>query len=146
MKKIISIAFVLFSLSLSAQQNLDTVVVRNLTVPADALGWFVGKNVSNSDSVWIAAVRRMRNKVQQSPPQSWAANVTVDSLPGVVVVAFYSQVVTANYGEVAVWAETVKSAIASKINIAYWLGYLDAQGPAERIRKRNIGKNVLIDL
>jgi hypothetical protein len=144
MKKLVFILLV-FASSVNAQ-NLDTVLVRNLTVPADAMGWFVGKNASNTDSISIAAIRRIRAKVQQSPPATWATNITVDSLPGTVVVAFYSQVVNAPYGEVVIWAETVKTAIASKVNIAYWLGYLDAQGPAERIRKRNIGKNVLIDL
>ncbi len=144
MKKLIVIIAAAFSLSASAQ-NLDTVLVRNLTMQAQDWAWFVGKNASSSDSVSISAIRRIRKKVQQSIPQNWTTNVTVDSLPGSVVVAMYSQVLGASAGEISARYTAIKNAIAAKTNLAYWIGFMDAHGPAEFDRKRNIGRQVLID-
>lgn len=145
MKKLIAIIAIAFSISAPAQGNLDTVVVRNLQMQAQDWAWFVGKNASNADSVSISAIRRIRNKVQQAVPQTWTANLTVDSLPGSIVVAMYSQLKNAPAGEIALRYAAISSAIAAKANIAYWIGFIDAQGPSEFDRKRNIGKNVLID-
>lgn len=144
MKKIIFILSLLVGLN-SYGQGLDTVIVRNLQLQAQDWAWFVGKNASNSDSVTISAIRRIRNKVQEAIPQTWTTNLTVDSLPGSVVVGMYQQLNHAPAGEIAVRYQAIKTAISSKVNLAYWIGFIDASGPAEFDRKRNIGKNVLID-
>lgn len=145
MKRIFFFIAFAFSIAASAQNNLDTVLVRNLQMQAQDWAWFVGKNASTSDSTSISAIRKIRNKVQQSIPQSWTVNITVDSLPGTVVIAMYSQLLNAPAGEIATRYAAIKAAISAKANLAYWIGFLDAQGPSEFDRKRNLGKNVLID-
>lgn len=145
MKKIIS----LLSLTLVAgtiyAQILDTVLVRNLTMQAQDYAWFVGKNASNTDSISIKAIRRIRNTVQANVPQTWTTNVTVDSLPGSVVVSMYSQVLNAPAAEISARYTAIKNAISSKTNLLYWIGFLDATPIIDFNRKRDVGRQVLID-
>jgi hypothetical protein len=145
MKRIFLFIVIAFSITVSAQVNIDTVLVRNLTMQAQDWAWFVGKNASTTDSTSISAIRRIRNKVQQSVPQAWSTNVTVDSLPGTVVISMYGQLNVAPAGEIAARYGAIKTAISAKLNLAYWIGFIDAQGPTEFDRKRGIGKNILID-
>jgi hypothetical protein len=144
MKKIVFILLV-FASSVNAQ-SLDTVVVRNLSLQAQDWAWFVGKNASTVDSVSQKAIRMIRTRVQATANLTWTTVINVDSLPGSVVVGMYSQLNSAPAGEIAVRYSAIKTAISAKANLAYWIGFIDAQGPSEFDRKKNIGKNVLVDL
>jgi hypothetical protein len=144
MKRLIFIVAVAFSLS-AKSQNLDTVLVRNLTLQAQDWAWLVGKYGVPTDSVNLVAFRRIRAKVQQSIPPTWTTNVTIDSLPGKVVVSMYEMTQRADAGEVVNRYTAIKNAISSKVNLSYWIGFIDARVSSEFDRKRDIGKNILID-
>lgn len=144
MKKLVTIIFASISISLSAQ-TLDTVFVRNLTMQAQDWAWLVGKHNVTQDSVSLYAFRKIRAVVQSNIPPNWTTTVTVDSLPGVVVVGFYQIAKTAGAGEIVSRYTAITNQIASKTNIAYWVGYIDAATSEDFTRFRNLGKNRLID-
>ena len=145
MKKLFIILFLIPLFANSQTPSLDTVIVRNLQLQAQDWAWFVGKYASTTDSVSVSTIRKIRVKIQSNIPQSWTTNVTVDSLPGRVVIAMYQELNNSPASEIADRYSSIKAAISAKTNLAYWIGFIDAQGPAEFNRKRNIGKNVLID-
>lgn len=144
MKKSILVIAFLFSLT-SQAQILDTVIVRNLTMQAQDWAYLVGAYNTTADSVTMAAYRRIRNKVQETIPQSWTVNLTVDSLPGKIVMDFYQMAKTSPAGEIASRYTAILNAINSKTNLAYWIGFADASVSGDFIRKRDRGKNLLID-
>lgn len=143
MKKIIFL-FLLLPLIPKAQ-ILDTVIVRNLQMQAQDWAWLVGKIGMESDSVSILTVRKIRLKVQQAIPPTWTTNLTVDSLPGRVVIGFYETVMRSDAGEIVNRFTAIKNAISAKTNLSFWIGFIDGRISAEFDRKRDIGKNILID-
>lgn len=142
--KYILIISILFSIS-AKSQVLDTVIVRNLTMQAQDWAYFVGSYNTTADSVTMVAYRRIRNKVQEAIPQGWATNLTVDSLPGRIVIDFYQMIKTSPAGEVVSRYTAMTNAITAKTNLAYWIGFVDASAVSDFIRKRDRGKNLLID-
>lgn len=129
----------------SQTPNIDTVLVRNLQMQAQDWAWLIGKYGVPSDSINLATFRRIRNKVQENIPPTWTTSVTIDSLPGKVVMAFYESTLRADAGEIVNRFTAIKNAISSKANLAYWIGIVDGRVSAEFDRKRDIGKNILID-
>lgn len=144
MKTISFIIVILFSLAIKAQ-NIDTVIVRNLTLQSQEWAYLVGSYNTTADSVTMVAYRRIRNKVQEAIPQTWTTNLTVDSLPGKVVMDFYQLAKTSAAGEIASRYTQILNAISSKTNLAYWIGFIDANSLSDFQRKRDRGKNLLID-
>jgi hypothetical protein len=139
MKKIVTLVVLLASLN-SYGQVLDTIYVRNLTLQAQDWAWLTG-----SDSVTLKAFRKLRTVVQNPVPAQWTTNVTVDSLPGYVVINFYQMVKTANAGEIASRYTAITNAIAAKVVLAYWLGLVDGAVSSDFDRNRNLGKYRLLD-
>lgn len=125
-------------------QKLDTVYVRNLTLQAQDLAWVVGK-YSFNDSAELRAFRKIRTVVQSNIPQNWTTNVTVDSLPGKVVLGFYQLAKTSGAGEIAARYTAITNAISAKTNLSYWIGFIDGNIQADFDRFRDKGKNRLID-
>lgn len=143
-KFFLSIA-ILFSLNASAQ-NLDTVVVRNLQMQAQDWAYLVGAWNTTVDSVSMVAYRKIRDKVQSILPNvGWNTNMTIDSLPGKVVMDFYNLVKTSGAGEVVTRYTAITNAITGKTNLAYWIGRMDEAVSSDYLRKRDRGKNLLID-
>lgn len=144
MKKIILSLLILFSVTVNAQ-TLDTVIVRNLTMQSQEWAFLIGSYNTTADSITMVAYRRIRNKVQEAIPQNWTTNLTVDSLPGKVVIDFYQIAKTSAAGEIATRYTQILNAISSKTNLAYWIGFVDANSLSDFQRKRDRGKNLLID-
>lgn len=145
MKKIALLFTCLLTAAVVYCQNLDTVVVRNLTMQAQDWAYFAGKNASNTDSVTVKAVRMIRAEAQENVPGSWTANMTVDSLPGETVVGMYRQLLRSDEGEVVARYTAIRNAIIAKTNLTVWLQLEDARAAAEFIRKRDLGRRVLLD-
>lgn len=146
MKTIIFILFSFVTISARSQQ-LDTVYVRNLTMQAQDWAWLVGKYPNKqADSSTAKAFRKIRTVIQSNIPPTWTTTVTIDSLPGFIVVAFYQQAKTANAGEIVTRYAGITNAISAKANVSYWVGYIDAAVAGDFDRARNLGKNFLIDL
>lgn len=144
MKTLLIAIATLFSLTIKAQ-ILDTVIVRNLTMQAQDWAYIVGSYNTTADSVTMVAYRRIRNKVQEAIPPNWTTNMTVDSLPGRVVVEFYQLAKSSGAGEIVNRYTAIINAISSKTNLAYWIGFVDANSLTDFTRKRDKGKNLLID-
>jgi hypothetical protein len=138
--------FLLFPCIVSAQ-NLDTVRVRNLSLQAQDWAWLVGKNISsiNSDSATIKAFRHIREAVQAVQSPQWTTAINIDSIPGRIVMAFYSTAKTSNAGEIVSRYTAITNAISAKAVLAYWIGRVDESVSSDYIRAREAGKNVLID-
>lgn len=107
--------------------------------------YLVGSYSITADSVTLVAYRRIRNTVQANIPPNWTTNVTIDSLPGRVVVEFYDMTKGSSAGEVAARYSAILSAVSGKTNLAYWIGVIDANYSNSYNQKRNKGKNLLID-
>lgn len=145
MKKILSLLSVTLIACAIKAQNIDTVIVRNLQMQAQDWAWLVGKSGIQTDSNSLKVYRRIRAKIQESIPPNWTTNVTIDSLPGRAVMAFYEMTLRADAGEIAPRYTAIKNAISAKTNLSYWIGFMDARISGEFDRKRDIGKNILID-
>lgn len=144
MKKIIAVICILFSIT-AKSQNIDTVFVRNLTLQAGDWAYLVGSYNLTLDSVSISGYRKVRAKVQEALPPNWTTNITIDSIPGRTVVEFYQIIKSSPAGEIATRYMAITNAIAAKTNITYWVGYFDAANTSEFVRKREKGKNLLVD-
>lgn len=144
MKKIVTALVLLASLN-SYSQTLDTIYVRNLTLQAQDWAWLTGSYSGGNDSTTLKAFRKLRDKIQDPVPAQWATNVTVDSLPGYVVINFYQMVKTANAGEIVSRYTAITNAIAAKVVLAYWLGLVDGAVSSDFDRNRNLGKYRLLD-
>lgn len=140
------IILLLFPCIVSAQR-LDTVYVRNLSLQAQDWAWLVGKNASNinNDSSTIAAFRKIRAAVQAVQNPGWTTAINIDSIPGRIVLAFYSTAKTSNAGEIVSRYTAITNAISAKVVLAYWVGRVDEAVSSDYIRAREAGKNVLID-
>lgn len=141
------IFLLLISGSINAQTSIDTIRVRNLSLQAQDWAWLVGKNISsiNSDSTTIVAFRKIRAAVQAVQSPTWTTAINIDSIPGRIVMSFYSTAKTSNAGEVVSRYTAITNAIAAKVVLAYWIGRVDEAVSSDYIRARDAGKNILLD-
>lgn len=146
MKKVILLLAVFLLTKFANSQRLDTVYIRNLTLQAQDWAYLIGKYPDKvSDSTTAKAFRTVRDKIRAAGNLTWTTNVNIDSLPGFIGVAFYSFAKQAPAGEIAARYSAITSALSAKANIAYWVGYIDANTAADFDRIRNLGKNFAID-
>jgi hypothetical protein len=144
MKTLIAI-FLMISISTQAQ-NIDTVWVRNLQLQAGDWAWAVGRaNDVNADSVTAYSFRRIRDRIRTVNPASFSTNVTIDSIPGKIVLAIYMMVKNAPAGEIVSRYTAMTTAIAAKTNMTTWITAYDNQMAAIYQRFRDKGKNILMD-
>lgn len=134
-----------FLFAQSQQQRLDTVLVRNLQMQAQDWAYLVAEYPVTIDSVAIRHYHRIREKIKTTPNITWTTNVTVDSLPGFIVMEFYSIAKSSAAGVIVNRYTAITNAVSGKTNLAYWIGLMDGQLSAEYNRKRDKGKNLLID-
>lgn len=144
MKTLLITITIFLSLTTKAQ-NIDTVFVRNLTLQAQDWAYLVGSYNLTLDSVSMFGYRKIRAKIQEAIPPNWNTNITIDSIPGRTVVEFYQIIKSSPAGEIATRYTAITNAIAAKTNIALWVGYFDGVNASEFARKRDKGKNLLID-
>lgn len=145
MKKVLAIVAILFSLQSFGQNNLDTIYVRTLTLQAQDWAWMVGGSTGSRDSSTVKAIRKVRTAVQATQNIQWTTNVTVDSLPGAVVLSMYARAKNAPAGQIVARYTAITNAIISKTVLAYWLGVIDTNFSNEFNTIRNQGKYELLD-
>jgi hypothetical protein len=151
MKKLLSVIAILISLN-SYSQNLDTVSV-SVTLRAQDWAWAVGKFGAGTDSVSRARIRALRTAITAANPQTWATNVTINSVNGNVVMWLYNSFLHAGFGEVLAMGNntaertTIYTNIRAISNTAlqYWIGVSDASLSNAFTNSRNDGKTILID-
>jgi hypothetical protein len=139
------IIFSFISITNAKAQNIDTVLVRNLQLQSGDWAWLAGKYPYSTDSVTLRGLRRIRSAVQANIPPNYTTNLTIDSLPGIIVNQMYFIVKNAPAGEIVSRYTAITSAISAKTNMAYFVGLIDGAMNAAFLRTREIGKNILID-
>lgn len=147
MKKIISLVSTMLIVAVMNGQTIDTVLVRNLQLQAQDWAWLIGKNVTaiNNDSASASEFRRLRDRIRSANPAAWTTNVTVDSIPGWVVLAFYKTVKSANAGEIVSRYTAITGAIEGKQNMASFITIYNGALLTDFNRYRDLGKHVTMD-
>lgn len=151
MRKIIIILAMLFTVNANAQ-TLDTVSV-SLTLRSQDWAWAIGNFGAGSDSSSIAKVRQIRTAIIAANPSTWATNVTLNNIPGKIVIFIYNSFMNANFGEVlqmgATNAErtTIYTNIRAINNSAlqYHIGLIDGSTGSFFFNSRSNGKHILLD-
>lgn len=145
MKKIIIIIAVLFSLQ-SKAQNIDTVYVRNTTMTGGDWSFLVGKTLINrADSITFKALRRIRTAIQAQNPGNFTTNLTIDSIPGVLMVEWYYVLLNSTFAEMRTRGDGILTTITGKTVLTPFINAVDVNIGNPFIRIRSIGKNYLID-
>lgn len=151
MKYILFITGLVFSLNATAQ-NLDTVSV-SVTLRSQDWAWAVGKYGSGTDSLSRARIRSIRTAILAANPQTWTTNVTINNVPGVVVMYLYNSFVYAPFSEVLQMGTTTAERTTIYTNIRainnpalqYYIGATDGGFSQSFINTRGIGKSILLD-
>lgn len=146
MKKIIFSLLILISISATGQ-NIDTVLVRNLQLQAQDWAWLVGKlsPAINSDSASAKEFRRIRDRIRTANPAAWTTNVTIDSIPGFAVLAFYRVVKLSRAGEIAPRYAAITSVIESKSNMTFFIAPINTAVLTDFNTARDLGKHIVMD-
>lgn len=154
MKKILLLIVLFSALKLNAQTFvlLDTVSV-SLTLRSQDWAWAIGKHGSGVDSLSRARIRAIRTALIAANPQTWTTNVTINNVPGAVVMYLYNSFVYAPFSEVLQMGNTTaeRSTIYTNIRsinnsaLQYYIGNTDGGFANSYISNRNIGKSILLD-
>ena len=147
MKKTILVLTAIFTALIINAQNIDTVLVRNLQFQAQDWAWLVGKNESSiyRDSASAREFRRIRDRIRTANPPLWTTNVTIDSIPGWVVLSFYKTTKTGNAGEIVSRYTAITSAIESKANMTFLITPYNDNLLNDFNRARDKGKSMVMD-
>lgn len=151
MKKILLSIAVLFSVT-SYGQSLDTVSV-SVTLRSQDWAWGIGRFGAGSDSVSRARIRVIRTAIIAANPSTWTTNVTINNVPGVVVMYLYNSFVNAPFGEVLQMGTTTAERTTIYTNIRainnsalqYFIGITDGGLPGIYLNFRNTGKSIVMD-
>lgn len=131
---------------MAKSQNIDTVYVRNTVMQAGDWGYLTGKLLSKEqDSLTIVALRRMRTTALAVNPQNFTTNVTIDSIPGSVMLDLYKMLLFAPYLETRTRGEAIFDAIRAKTQLTGFINEIDVAVGNLFIRQRAKGKNYLQD-
>lgn len=151
MKKILAVICLFLTIN-AKSQNIDTVSV-SLTLRAQDWAWGVGRYGDGEDSISRARIRAIRIAMLSANPASWTTNVTINNVPGVVVMYLYNSFLYAPFGEVLQMGNTTAERTTIYTNIRainnsalqYHIGLTDGNFPNSFLRLRNLGKSILLD-
>lgn len=152
MKKITTTLVSLFATAIIYAQSLDTVSL-SVQLRAQDIAWLIGKYGSGSDSLDRVKVRAIRDIVRTANPQNWTTEITLNNVPGRIVLWMYNAFVTAPFGEMMAMGSTNAERITIYTRIRainnsalqYYIGVIDANLQNNFIQSRQIGKEILID-
>lgn len=151
MKKILFIIGLLFTINANSQ-NLDTVSV-SLVLRSQDWAWAIGKYGSGTDSLSRSRIRAIRTAIIAANPQTWTTSVTINNVPGVVVMYVYNSFVNAAFSEVLQMGTTTAERTTIYTNIRainnsalqYHIGVTDVSFVNSFINNRNAGKSIVMD-
>lgn len=151
MKKILTIVAILFTINASSQ-ILDTVSV-TLVMRSQDWAWAIGHYGTGTDSTSRAKVRLIRNAIIAANPSTWATNVTINNVPGVIVMYIYASFTAAPFGEVLQMGTTTAERTTIYTNIRainnsalqYHIGRVDGGFITSYLNTRTNGKNIVLD-
>ena len=135
-----------FFVHLAHAQTIDTVYVRNTQLQAGDWAYLVGKTLDKyTDSITILTLRRIRIIAQQQNPGSFATNITVDSIPGIVMINWYKMLLFASYLETRNRGTAIFNAITGNAVLTTFINEIDSNVGDLFTDQRKKGKNYLLD-
>lgn len=151
MRKLLIIIAVLFSIN-SYSQNIDTVSV-SVTLRAQDWAWAVGKYGHGNDSLSRTRIRAVRTAMIAANPQNWNTNITINNVPGPIVLFIYQTFMGCGFGEMLAMGSnnaertTIYTNIRAINNsvLQYHIGTIDAGMAAQFTLFRNNGKSIILD-
>ncbi len=151
MKKLF-FAIAIFCSATCYAQRLDTVSV-SVTLRSQDWTWAIGKYGQGTDSVSIVRIRTIRAAILAANPQTWTTNVTLNNVPGPVVMMIYNYFIYAPFGEVLQMGNNTAERTTIYTNIRainnsalqYFIGLSDGGLGSMFLNSRSKGKNILLD-
>lgn len=151
MKKLFILFTLFISVTLSAQ-NIDTVSA-NLTLRAQDWAWLVGSIGTGGDSTEKARIRQLRTAMIAQAPATWNTNVTINNVPGRILLLMYHTFISADFGEMMAMGTTngERTTIYTNIRainnsaLQYYIGVMDSNKSNDFINRRQNGKYILLD-
>lgn len=145
--KYILILFLFIQTTINAQSNnLDTVYARNTTMQGGDWSYLVGKTlVTYTDSVTMKALRKIRTDILVANPPTFGTSVTIDSIPGIVMVNWYRILLSATFNETRTRGATIFTALTNYAPLATHIAIVDAEVGNMFINERKRGKSYLLD-
>jgi hypothetical protein len=151
MKKLLAIITLFLSLNASSQ-NIDTVSV-SLTLRTQDWAWAIAKYGQGNDSTNRSRVRAIRTAMLAANPQTWATNVTINNVPGPIVLWIYRTFVFGSLGEMLAMGNNTAERTTIYTNIRainnsvlqYHIGTVDATANGQYNNIRQNGKEILLD-
>jgi len=132
-------------LAQSQNVNLDTVRVRNLQLKTIDWLYLVSYLNGANDSTTLFFTRKITNKVKTTPNVQMSTDVTIDSLPGRMVLFFYLKSQDVPTGEGREIGNRIYNNIRLVPQLAYEIGVSDAGFSNEYMRHWKIGKHMVLD-
>lgn len=141
MKKLFIFLICFGIIKANGQGSLDTSVVRGLILKSGDLDYFTSYEKRGSDSTMDVVLRFIRAK---SAGKQNNDNVTLDSLPGSLVVKWYRILRQVPAGEADAVGNNAKNAMLAITHpvVSALIAAMDDQHRAEFIRHRRIGKTM----
>lgn len=152
MKKILSTLSALLISAVIYCQNIDTVSV-SLTLPAENWAWAIGKYGQGNDSLSRARIRALRTAMVAANPATWRTDVTINNVPGPIVLWIYQTFVFGSFGEMLAMGTNNAERLTIYNNIRainngvlqYHIVTVDATANSQYLNIRKNGKEILID-
>jgi len=146
MKYILIIGLFISSIASAQSNNIDTVYVRNTTMQGGDWAYLVGKTLmAYTDSVTIKALRKIRTDILILNPPTFGTNVTIDSIPGIVMINFYRLLSSATFYEMRTRGGNIFTAITRYEPLATHIAIVDAEVGNIFVNERKKGKSYLLD-
>jgi hypothetical protein len=116
-----------------------------ITLQAGDWCWLRGKIGATRDSAVLRADRMINLQVANTAGLTFTTNVSIDSIPGKLVLAFYQALKTANAGEIVTRYTAINSALSAVTQLSFWYGFFEANLVRDYEATRNSGKNFYVD-
>lgn len=143
--KILLIAL-LFSNFLSAQNNIDTVYVRNMSMQYRDWSYITAKMITyNQDSLTFFSLRKIRTAIQAQNPQTTATNVTIDSIPGKFYLEVFTRLMFTAFIETRQRGQNIYNAITGNALLLFHTTAIEASFPDYNNLEIKKGKAYLMD-
>ncbi len=133
-------------------QNIDTVSV-SLTLRSQDWAWAIGEYGEGSDSLTRKKVRDIRTAIIAANPATWTTNVTINNVPGRIVVAIYRLFSNASFNTVMQMGNNNAERTVIYTNIRainnqalqYFVLQIDEHYLFDYINSRSKGKTIIMD-
>lgn len=136
---------ILLLLSSTASAQLDTMLIRQpITMQAQDLAWLRGKVGATRDSAILKSDRNVNVQLRATQGLTWTTNVSIDSLPGKLVYAYY-QIIKKEAGENVARFTAIVNALEAVTQLTAWFTAYNVALESDRQSGITIGKYILFD-